>query len=172
MKHVNRRWKELAAKARTHPVRSALLAACILLTPAMLLAQDAHQITGAWQLSIKLQVPGEPVIVNLAAFHADGTVVNVPGAAPDSFNTFSSVGVGVWRHAAGSQVQANFYSMMNVPTNAGPILLGYQRATGKFTLSQDGSTLSGTFTADILDPAGNIQQSFLGTIEGKRISLN
>ncbi len=157
---------------RMHRFWPALLAACVLLLPAMLPAQSNHQPTGSWQFLIKVQVPGEPVIANLAAFHADGTVTAVSPAAPDLNNTFFSVGVGVWRRTTASQFEAKFYSMMHVPTNAGPMLVGYQRAAGVFALNKDGNALSGTFKVEILDPAGNVLESFNGTIEGNRIKLD
>ena len=150
----------------------ALLAACVLLMPAMLPAQSDNQPTGSWQFFVKVQVPGEPVIVNLASFHADGTVVSIPAAAPDLNNTFFSVGAGVWRHTTGSQFEANFYCMMHVPTQAGPVLVGYQRVLGVLTLAQSGNTLSGTFKGEIVDPAGNVLESFNGTIQAARIKLD
>lgn len=150
----------------------ALLAACVLLMPPTVLAQSDNQPTGSWQFFVKVQVPGEPVIANLVSFHADGTVVSIPAAAPDLNNTFFSVGTGVWRHTTGSLFEAKFYSMMHVPSQAGPVLVAYQRALGILTLAKSGNTLSGTFKVEILDSAGNVLESFNGTVEGARIKLD
>ena len=115
---------------------------------------------GAWRVKVAPEIAGNPVFVNLAVFHLDGTTVGFPPASPMSDGTFGSGSAGVWRRATSTQFEVTFYSTMY----NGDVFIGYQRVRARVQFSSDGNSFHGRFTNDILDPEDNLVVSIGGTV--------
>ena len=123
------------------------------------------QIIGAWRVNVSPELPGDPVFVNLAAMHADGTIVGFPPASPMPDGTLLSGSTGVWRRLTAQDFSVLFYSTMY----NGDVLIGYQRVRARVRLSSDGQRFDGRFTNDILDPLDNVLVSIEGTVTARRV---
>lgn len=127
-------------------------------------AANLHPV-GSWRVNVAPELPGDPVFVNLAVLHLDGTMVGFPPASPAPDGTFLSGSTGVWRRASSQTFNVTFYSTMY----NGDVLVGYQRVRARIRLSSDGNQFHGRFTNDILDPQDNVLASIDGTVTAKRI---
>ena len=136
-------------------------------TPA---ASDGHsaQPVGAWRVFVSPELPGDPVFVNLAAFHTDGTLIGFPPASPLPDGTVISGSTGLWRRESNREVDVVFYSTLY----NGEVLVGYQRVRARIQLTADGRGFVGRFTNDILDPNDGVVVSIAGAVTGRRILLN
>ena len=143
-------------------------------------AQDAtpdpgrHPIVGSWQVTITLVTGPMVPVPDLVTFAADGTMLNsvqpvspAPPGAPFSL-IFAGLGHGNWT-ATGPGAAA--WTFVRLQTDENGNYLGPVTARGAAEVSADGRRVSGPFTYDVADPAGNVVASGQGTFEGTLIAV-
>ena len=147
--------------------------------PGRAAAQDArsemakHPIVGSWRVSLAgagaMDQEGA-----LNTFTADGTVLAsvkpVSPAPPGaSFGQiFASLMHGNWTVVGPNQVAL---TIVRLQTDESGNYLGTVTVPAVLDVSSDGQGLSGPFTYDVADPAGNVVASGTGTAEGTRLEV-
>jgi hypothetical protein len=153
-------------------------------------AQDArsemakHPIVGSWWVSLaSTGAMDQESLASTGAmdqesvldtFTADGTVLASvkpvspapPGAAFGQ--TFASLMHGTWTVAGPNQVAL---TLVRLQTDESGNYLGTVTVPAVGEVSSDGQGLSGSFTYDVADPAGNVVASGTGTFEGTRLEV-
>jgi len=161
--------------------RSAAVAAALGLTTRLrsAAAQDArsemaaHPVVGSWRLNLAVDgaMDQEGVLVTFAA---DGTVLAsvkpVSPAPPDApfGQIFASLGHGTWTVVGPNQVAL---TLVRWQTDENGNYLGTVTVPAVLDVSSDGQGLSGSFTYDVADPAGNVVATGTATAEGTRIAV-
>ena len=150
--------------------------------PGRAAAQDArcemcemakHPIVGSWRVSLAVTGAMDQEGA-LNTFSADGTVLAsvkpVSPAPPGaSFGqVFASLMHGNWTVVGPNQVAL---TIVRLQTDESGNYLGTVSSTGVAEVSSDGQGLSGSFTYDVADPAGNVVASGTGTLEGTRLEV-
>jgi len=166
---------------RTIVGRSAAVAAALGLTTRLssAAAQDArsemakHPIVGSWRVSLAV-TGGMDQESALDTFTADGTVLAsvkpvspAPPGAPFG-QTFASLMHGNWTVVGPNQVAL---TLVRLQTDESGNYLGTVTVPAVGEVSSDGQGLSGSFTYDVADPAGNVVASGTGTLEGTRLEV-
>jgi hypothetical protein len=142
-------------------------------------AQDArsemakHPIVGSWRVNLAVTGAMDQAI-SLGTYTADGTVlVSVkpvspapPGAAFGQI--FASLMHGNWTVVGPNQVAL---TLVRLQTDESGNYLGTVTVPAVGEVSGDGQGLSGSFTYDVADPAGNVVASGTGTLEGTRLEV-
>ena len=134
---------------------SICLAFMLAATPATAGA-NVNKIKGTWEVAGNPEPTcGVGPFVNLVSIARGGTLVNVD---PEL-----GAGVGEVYRIGGKTFAAGFFGFINT----GQAILRYE-VSGKLKLVNDGY-MTGTFTAVLLDPAGQPFCSYDGTLEGTRL---
>jgi hypothetical protein len=144
----------------------------------LLASDDADAAVGMWHVTFTAQGndPGPPdgaTIDNaLVTIHGDGTeIMNSGRPAQDG-----QICMGVWKKTGRLRYKVNHIAWggndaANAPGGIGNPA-GPTRIVENFTLSPDGKSLTGTFTLDAYDPAGNQVAHIIGTMSGTRVTIN
>ncbi len=142
-------------------------------------AQDArsemakHPIVGTWWLNLAVTGAMDQEGA-LDTFAADGTVLAsvkpVSPAPPDApfGQIFASLMHGTWTVVGPNQVAL---TLVRLQTDESGNYLGTVTVPAVLDVSSDGQGLSGSFTYDVADPAGNVVASGTGTVEGTRLAV-
>lgn len=127
-------------------------------------------IVGLWHVTFYVNVPevGDvPVQEAFQIWNTGGTEVHNPRVSDsETIGTTAEVCLGAWNQSA-----PLVYNLAHRVWNySGGVYLGTIHLTEKVTLSDKGSTQSGTFGLDFYDPDGNFEFNVSGTVAGERIT--
>ena len=118
----------------------------------------APQLEGSWEVTV-MPDGGAPV-VDFATFTSSGGIISTD---PDP-NV--STGLGTWVRTGGHEFAGTFVHFLS--DQGVPIGTLKVRATGQ--LDKEGNTFSGPFRTDVII-GGNVVQSYCGTVQARRISV-
>lgn len=125
-------------------------------------AANADPVEGTWESAVTLRdcASGNPLrtFKGLTVLHRGGTASATNNQPPGGL----SPGFGGWRRdgAASSDYVATFRLFRFNPDGS---YAGAQNLTRRLTLGGDGNSLTGTISAQLLDPAENVLQTVCGT---------
>lgn len=134
-------------------------------------ARHRKALAGSWLMTVTMA--GGPTFKSLVTFAQDGSLLSYDQGSvllSDSFSRVFSAGHGVWEHQARRNFSTTTVQLISGVQGAGVadlIALLTTRAT--LTLDASHDRLFGVLSAVFTDPAGNLLNSFDGTIEGDRI---
>jgi len=115
---------------------------------------------------------GTPIDNALVVWHSDGTEL-MNSARPPQDGDFC---MGVWKKIAANKYKLNHFAWLANDTANAPGGIGNPtgptRILEEITLSADGKQYTGKFTLDAYDMLGNQVAHIVGTIAGKRITLD
>jgi len=132
-----------------------------------------HPVVGSWWVNLAVTGAMDQEAA-LDTFAADGTLLasvkSVSLAPPDApfGQIFTSLMHGSWTATGPDQVAL---TLVRLQTDEGGNYLGTVTVRAVLDVSSDGQRLSGPFTYDVADPAGNVVASGTGTAEGTRITV-
>jgi hypothetical protein len=127
-------------------------------------------IVGFWQVTLtaKGNNPGPPdgVVIDkgFSQWHSDGTEI-LNSSRPPVTQSFC---LGVWKKLASGKYKLNHFPISWDPNSN---LVGVANLREEVTLSADGNTVTGTFTIDQYDQAGNKLVHLIGTVSGTRLTV-
>ena len=127
-------------------------------------AHDADDVVGSW---IVMGAGAAPPFTALATFTNDGAVINVPQSG--------ETGLGVWRATGDRQFSLKIVQLLDPddPDNAGFPPDTSFTITAEVTVSNDGSSASGSFSGVFEHPAfGELFRFTGGTVAFERITLD
>lgn len=120
--------------------------------------KSVNRLIGTWEVTIT--PTGQPPIINFATFTEGGGLSNID---PDPN---LSTGIGTWERIGPNTYLATFVHFLS--DHGTP--LGALKVRGVTTLDPKTDTLSGPFRTDVVI-GGNVVQSFCGTVELRRVSV-
>lgn len=131
-------------------------------------AATPEPVVGFWY--IKLTAEGNPsgppdgtvIDWGLQQFHSDGTEILNSGSGPKRFC------LGVWVKDGGSPTYELNHFPLDYPDATTLHILNLRE---KFTLSRNHDSMTGTFTFDVYDAAGNLLVHIRGDVTGRRITM-
>ena len=132
-----------------------------------------HPIVGTWRANLAVTGAMDQEGA-LQTFAADGTMLAsvkpVSPAPPDApfGQIFASLMHGNWTVVGPNQVAL---TLVRLQTDESGTYLGTVTVPAVLDVSSDGQRLSGPFTYDVADPAGNVVASGTGTVEGTRLEV-
>jgi len=129
-------------------------------------------LVGTWLLTVKIPDNAPPFdsFNALWSLGGDGNLVaSAQGdVSPVPFPSLTSA-YGAWEKNTGKQYAASFVAIFyDFPTGDN---LGMLKLNQTITLSDSGDEWSGPFKAKVLDPAGNVVATLMGTAQAKRIKV-
>lgn len=148
-------------RTRTALVIATVIAALMAVTGTQLNARggaSAPQLEGSWEITV--MPDGGAPIVDLATFTGNGGLIN---SDPDPN---LSTGHGTWVRTGGHEFAVTFVHFLS---DQG-VALGTLKVRAEITLDQQTDTFSGPFRTDVFI-GGNLVQSFCGTVQARRISV-
>jgi hypothetical protein len=119
---------------------------------------SAPQLEGSWEITV--MPDGGAPIVDIATFTSGGGIIN---SDPDPN---LSTGHGTWVRTGGHQFASTFVHFLS--DQGVPVGTVKVRAVGQ--LDKTGDTMSASFQTDVII-GGNVVQSFCGTVQARRISV-
>jgi hypothetical protein len=139
--------------------------------------QQEPSIVGMWHVILTAKTGPVPVGTHIddaiAVWHSDGTeIMNSSRPAQDG-----QYCMGVWKRIGDRQYYLNHIPwhgnevVPNDPYAIGALQAGAQ-LTQKVTLSPDGNSYSGTFTLKAYDSNGELEVTFTGVLNAKRITTS
>jgi hypothetical protein len=132
-------------------------------------------VVGSWEIAATQEVPFSLTLPMLATFAPGGGLVGTDAIAfsgladPDNpFSLLQSPGHGTWK-ASGRSVS---FTYVKLNFDGRGQYNGSTRFAGSATLSSDLDSLTGTFSFEVLDPAGQTLFGGSGSIAGARIKVD
>jgi hypothetical protein len=128
-----------------------------------------HGFVGAWRLTFDTPLgPSQSLLTVMA----DGTLLfsgrPVSPAAGEAPITFSSAGHGVWQPTGSTTVAATWVGLV---TDGEGNFLAIVTDSVEASLGADGNSWSGSYSATVADPAGNVLYVGGATVEARRITV-
>lgn len=134
---------------------------------------NPHPVVGSWWVNLAVTGAMDQEAA-LDTFAADGTLIAsvkpVSPAPPDApfALIFTSLMHGSWTAVTPNQVAM---TVIRLQTDEGGNYLGTVTVRAVLDVNSDGQRLSGPFTYEVADPAGNVAASGTGTAEGTRLEV-
>jgi hypothetical protein len=134
-------------------------------------ASDADAIEGAWQSTLAIRDCTSGVVLRsfsgLSVLHRGGTASATNNLPPSG----NGPAFGTWKRLSGSAtgytVTLRFFRF-----NPDGSFAGAQNLTRTVTLAADSKSLTGTLTAQIVDPAETVLQTSCGTESATRVAVS
>ena len=121
---------------------------------------DADPIEGLWESNVTIRDCASGATVRtfkgLNVFGRGGSISGTNSGPP----TTQGPALGLWKRTAGPNYTATFRFFRYNPDGT---LAGSQRGTRTLTVGTDGNSITGTISAQVLDPADGVVQTICGT---------
>ncbi len=131
-------------------------------------AATPQPVVGFWYITLTAEGnrsgPPDGTVIDwgLQQFHSDGTEILNSGSGPKRFC------LGVWVKTSGPSTYELNHFPIDYPDATTLHLINLRE---KFTLSPNHDSMTGTFTFDVYDAAGNLLVPIVGDVEGHRITM-
>jgi hypothetical protein len=133
-------------------------------------ASDADPIEGAWQSAVTVRDCASGAVLRtfngLTVLHRGGTA-SATNSLPPSGN---GPAFGTWKR--GTAASSYTVTLRFFRFNADGTFAGAQNLTRTVTLAADGKTLSGTLSAQVVDPAETVVQTSCGSETATRVAVS
>jgi hypothetical protein len=145
-----------------------IIQACGGSSDAVAQASDADPVEGVWESSVTIRdcTSGATTrtFKGLTVLHRGGTTTGVNNQPP----MLNGPALGTWKRDASRATLTASYRFFRF--NADGSFAGAQKLTRTLTPSADGASMTGTISAQILDPSDNVLQTICGTEQAARVS--
>ena len=140
-------------------------------------ADTAEPIVGMWHVTFTAEgnsggpPDGTPIDNALIIWHSDGTEIMTSMRPPQD----GDICLGVWEKVGPNKYKVNHLPWFGNDTTNAPSGIGNPtgptRIVEVVTVSEDGNSLSGTFSLRATDTTGKTTAFILGTITGTRVTM-